>query len=99
MNALQYWIIDSFIKDPEHGSGSGTEGRYGVIGDEDSEDEDDEEWLERQRRRREAGILRLTEQVAASRPGRSRLIVCFDCCIRIFIRTCLLSTSHGDSGI
>ena len=39
MNALQYWIIDSFIKDPEHGSGSGTEGRYGVIGDEDSEDE------------------------------------------------------------
>ncbi|OWY56416.1 hypothetical protein AA0114_g6435 [Alternaria tenuissima] len=56
MNALQYWIIDSFIKDPEHGSGSGTEGRYGVIGDEDSEDEDDEEWLERQRRRREAGI-------------------------------------------
>jgi hypothetical protein len=57
MNALQYWIIDNFIKDPEHGSGaSGGEGRYGVVGEEDSEDEDDEEWLERQRRRREAGI-------------------------------------------
>jgi len=56
MNALQYWIIDNFIKDPEHGSGSGSEGRYGVVGEEDSEDEDDEEWLERQRRRREAGI-------------------------------------------
>jgi len=56
MNALQYWIIDNFIKDPEHGSGSGSEGRYGVVGEDDSEDEDDEEWLERQRRRREAGI-------------------------------------------
>jgi len=55
MNALQYWIIDNFIKDPEHGGGE-TEGRYGVVGEDDSEDEDDEEWVERQRRRREAGI-------------------------------------------
>ncbi|EDU41340.1 FkpA FKBP-type peptidyl-prolyl cis-trans isomerase 1 [Pyrenophora tritici-repentis] len=55
MNGLQYWIIDNFIKDPEHGSGEG-EGRYGVVGEDDSEDEDNEDWLERQRRRREAGI-------------------------------------------
>ncbi|RMZ73642.1 triose phosphate translocater [Pyrenophora seminiperda CCB06] len=56
MNGLQYWIIDNFIKDPAHGSGEGNEGRYGVVGEDDSDDEDDEEWLERQRRRREAGI-------------------------------------------
>ncbi|CAE6997305.1 hypothetical protein PTNB73_04235 [Pyrenophora teres f. teres] len=55
MNGLQYWIIDNFIKDPEHGSGEG-EGRYGVVGEDDSEDEDDEDWLERERRRRETGI-------------------------------------------
>lgn len=55
MNALQYWIIDNFIKDPGHGAESGG---YGAVDGEegDSEDEDDEEWLERQRRRREAGF-------------------------------------------
>ncbi|KAF1848569.1 FK506-binding protein-like protein 2 precursor [Cucurbitaria berberidis CBS 394.84] len=53
MNALQYWIIDNFIKDPGHGDG---EGRYAVAAGEDSDDETDDEWLERQRRRREAGV-------------------------------------------
>ena len=52
MNALQYWIIDNFIKEQSHGD----EGRYTVAAGEDSEDEADEEWLERQRRRRETGI-------------------------------------------
>jgi hypothetical protein len=48
MNALQYWIIDGFIKDP-----SGGEGHYAVAASEESEDEDgDEVWLERHRRRR-----------------------------------------------
>jgi hypothetical protein len=51
MNALQYWIIDNFIKDPGHGD----EGQYVVANADDSEDEEDEEWLERQRRRRGAG--------------------------------------------
>jgi hypothetical protein len=51
MNALQYWIIDNFIKDPEHGG----EGGYEGVGDEDEEESDDE-WLERQQRRREQGI-------------------------------------------
>ena len=52
MNALQYWIIDNFIKDPEHG-----ESQYTIAADDDSDiDETDEEWLERQRRRREQGI-------------------------------------------
>ncbi len=50
MNAIQYWIVDGFIKDPAHG-----ESHYEGVGDDDS-DEDDDEWLERQRRRREAGI-------------------------------------------
>jgi hypothetical protein len=51
MNALQYWIIDNFIKDPEHG-----DSRYVVAAGDDSDEDEDEEWLERQRRRREAGI-------------------------------------------
>lgn len=51
MNALQYWIVDGFIKDP-----AGQEGGYQGVGEHDEEDEDDDEWLERQRRRREAGI-------------------------------------------
>lgn len=51
MNALQYWIIDNFIKDAEQG-----DGRYVVAAGEDSDDDTDEEWLERQRRRREAGL-------------------------------------------
>lgn len=51
MNALQYWIIDNFIKDPGHG-----DSQYEVAAGEDSDDETDEEWLERQRSRREAGI-------------------------------------------
>lgn len=50
MNALQYWIIDSFIKDPVH-----AEQGYEGLG-EDEEEESDEEWLERQQRRREQGI-------------------------------------------
>ncbi|KAH7091156.1 vacuolar membrane protein-domain-containing protein [Paraphoma chrysanthemicola] len=50
MNALQYWIIDNFIKDPEHGG----EGGYEGVGGED--EESDDEWLERQQRRREQGI-------------------------------------------
>ncbi|KAF9695103.1 hypothetical protein EKO04_006755 [Ascochyta lentis] len=50
MNALQYWIVDGFIKDP-----AGQESGYEGVGNED-DDEDDDEWLERQRRRREAGI-------------------------------------------
>lgn len=49
MNALQYWIIDSFIKDPVDG-----EAAYQGVGEDD--DESDEEWLERQQRRREQGI-------------------------------------------
>lgn len=52
MNGLQYWIIDNFIKDPDHGD----EARYAVAAGEDSDDDDDEEWLERQQRRRETGI-------------------------------------------
>lgn len=51
MNALQYWIIDNFIKDPEHG-----DSHYVIAADDDSDDETDEEWLERQRLRREQGI-------------------------------------------
>ena len=51
MNALQYWIVDGFIKDP-----AGQESGYQGVGGEDEDDEDDDEWLERQRRRREAGI-------------------------------------------
>lgn len=53
MNGIQYWIIDSFIKDQDNG-----DGEYVVAAGDDSEDEDDDddEWLERQRRRREAGL-------------------------------------------
>ncbi|KAJ4318461.1 hypothetical protein N0V94_004416 [Neodidymelliopsis sp. IMI 364377] len=53
MNAVQYWIVDGFIKDP-----AGAESGYEGVGDVDEEDadDDDEEWLQRQRRRREAGI-------------------------------------------
>jgi len=50
MNALQYWIIDNFIKDAEHGG----EGGYEGVGEDD--EESDDEWLERQQRRREQGI-------------------------------------------
>ncbi|CBY02323.1 hypothetical protein IAQ61_006907 [Plenodomus lingam] len=51
MNAVQYWIIDSFIKDQDN-----ADGQYTVAPGGDSDDEGDEEWLERQRRRREAGL-------------------------------------------
>ncbi|KAL6707638.1 hypothetical protein ACN47E_003988 [Coniothyrium glycines] len=51
MNALQYWIIDNFIKDPEQG-----ESQYVIAADDDTDDDTDEDWLERQRRRREQGI-------------------------------------------
>lgn len=49
MNAMQYWIIDGFIKDP-----AGGESQYTVAaGDEDDDEEsDDEAWLERHRRDR-----------------------------------------------
>lgn len=48
MNALQYWIIDGFIKDP-----SGGEAQYAVADSDESDDESgDETWLERHRRRR-----------------------------------------------
>ncbi|KAF2711347.1 hypothetical protein K504DRAFT_465110 [Pleomassaria siparia CBS 279.74] len=49
MNALQYWIIDGFIKDP-----AGGETHYQVAAGEESDDEDsdDEAWLDRQRRGR-----------------------------------------------
>ncbi|KAF2031031.1 hypothetical protein EK21DRAFT_99973 [Setomelanomma holmii] len=50
MNGLQYWIIDNFIKDPEHGGEGGYEGVQG------EDEESDDEWLERQQRRREQGI-------------------------------------------
>ncbi|KAF2822757.1 hypothetical protein CC86DRAFT_71358 [Ophiobolus disseminans] len=64
MNALQYWIIDNFIKDPEHGG----EGGYEGVGDDD--DESDDEWLERQQRTREQGIDEEDSdaEVAASKP-------------------------------
>jgi len=48
MNALQYWIIDGFIKDP-----SGGESQYVVAAGDESDDESgDEAWLERHRRAR-----------------------------------------------
>ena len=50
MNALQYWIIDGFIKDPV-----GEGGRYEVAAGEESDEESDDEWLERRRQRREDG--------------------------------------------
>ena len=69
MNALQYWIIDNFIKekvDADH--------RYeGVGGDGEDGDESDEEWLERQQVRREQGIDGDEEEVGdeavAGKPG------------------------------
>lgn len=51
MNGMQYWIIDSFIKDQDRG-----DGQYVVAAGEDSDEDEGEEWLERQRRRREAGL-------------------------------------------
>lgn len=54
MNALQYWIIDGFIKDR-----NGDEGGYVVAaGEDESEDDEDggdEGWLERHRRSRRRG--------------------------------------------
>lgn len=47
MNALQYWIIDGFIKDPSGGERSD----YVGVGGGES-DEEDEEWLDRHRRSR-----------------------------------------------
>jgi hypothetical protein len=48
MNALQYWIIDGFIKDPASG-----DGHYTVAAGDESDDEDDEAWLDRHRRNRQ----------------------------------------------
>ena len=48
MNALQYWIIDGFIKDP-----AGGEGHYTVAAGEETDEESDDEWLERRRQRRD----------------------------------------------
>ncbi|KAF2747029.1 hypothetical protein M011DRAFT_383179, partial [Sporormia fimetaria CBS 119925] len=52
MNALQYWIIDGFIKDRENGERG--EGYVGVQGEDEEGEEErgDEGWLERHRRRR-----------------------------------------------
>jgi len=48
MNALQYWIIDGFIKDP-----AGDESHYAVAAGEESDDESgDEAWLDQHRRSR-----------------------------------------------
>ncbi|KAF1963503.1 hypothetical protein CC80DRAFT_587901 [Byssothecium circinans] len=47
MNALQYWIIDGFIKDP-----ASEESHYVVAAGDDSDDEGDEEWLDQHRRAR-----------------------------------------------
>lgn len=47
MNALQYWIIDGFIKDPASG-----EGHYVAAPGEESDVESDDEWLEQHRRAR-----------------------------------------------
>lgn len=56
MNALQYWIIDGFIKDRGEGQERGGEG-YGRVREEEEGEaeglvEGDEEWLERHRRER-----------------------------------------------
>jgi hypothetical protein len=64
MNALQYWIIDNFIKDPEHGG----EGGYEGVGDSDEDEESDDEWLERQQRRREQGIDEDEDVEAVAKP-------------------------------
>jgi hypothetical protein len=69
MNALQYWIIDNFIKetvDADH--------RYEGVGeDAEDENESDEEWLERQQLRREQGIDGDDDEVdalaVAGKPG------------------------------
>jgi hypothetical protein len=69
MNALQYWIIDNFIKetvDADH--------RYEGVGeDAEDENESDEEWLERQQLRREQGIDGdddgVDAQAVAGKPG------------------------------
>ena len=37
MNALQYWIIDSFIKDPAGGSGGAWDGHEQIPQDEDDD--------------------------------------------------------------
>jgi hypothetical protein len=47
MNALQYWIIDGFIKDP-----ASEESDYVVAAGDDTDDEGDDEWLENHRRTR-----------------------------------------------
>jgi len=39
MNAMQYYIIDSFIKDPAHGAGDSAEHQPLATEDEDSDDE------------------------------------------------------------
>jgi hypothetical protein len=69
MNALQYWIIDNFIKETVE-----ADHRYeGVGGDAEDEDESDEEWLERQQLRREQGIDgdddEVDAQAVAGKPG------------------------------
>lgn len=65
MNALQYWIVDGFIKDP-----AGAEGGYEGVGErDDDDDDDDDEWLERQRRRREAGIDEESDEEAGQGRG------------------------------
>ncbi|KAF1973414.1 hypothetical protein BU23DRAFT_533609 [Bimuria novae-zelandiae CBS 107.79] len=57
MNALQYWIIDGFIKDP-----AGGEGQYTMAAGEESDDESDDEWLGRRRQGRDDEVDREVEE-------------------------------------
>ncbi|KAF2012268.1 hypothetical protein BU24DRAFT_397253 [Aaosphaeria arxii CBS 175.79] len=51
MNAIQYWIIDGFIKDP-----AGNDSHYASVESDESDNEsDDDAWLERHRRSRDGG--------------------------------------------
>jgi hypothetical protein len=54
MNAIQYWIIDGFIKEQD-GAGEGDAHYEGVQSDEEDEDSEDERWLEGRRGGRGAG--------------------------------------------
>ncbi|KAF2007695.1 hypothetical protein P154DRAFT_516513 [Amniculicola lignicola CBS 123094] len=52
MNAMQYWIIDGFIKEQGSSAEGGDGARYEGVAGEESDDESDEDWLERHRRER-----------------------------------------------
>jgi len=69
MNAMQYWIIDGFIKDPSSG-----ETHYVPAAGEESDDEsDDEAWLDHHRRSRahddqDSDIEAVTEPLKEANP-------------------------------